>query len=91
MGLVAANVLADAGVPVTVLESEPEIPRTLRAALERWNLEIGRALRNLQLAERLRELGLAVIADSPEEFARFVAAEAAKWKRVVEVSGAKID
>lgn len=32
VGLVAANVLADAGVPVTVLESEPRIPETLRAS-----------------------------------------------------------
>jgi len=64
---------------------------TPRAAVNRWNLEIGRALRSPQLADRLRELGLAVIADSPDEFARFIAAEAAKWKRVVEVSGAKVD
>ena len=32
VGLVAANVLADAGIPVLVLESEPAIPRTLRAS-----------------------------------------------------------
>lgn len=64
---------------------------TPRAAIERWNAEIGKALKGPQLAERLRDLGLAVIADSPEDFARFIAAEAAKWKRVVEVSGAKVD
>ena len=64
---------------------------TPRAAIERWNAEIGKALKSPQLAERLRDLGLAVIADSPEDFARFIAAEAAKWKRVVEVSGAKVD
>ena len=64
---------------------------TPRSAIERWNAEIGKALKSPQLAERLRDLGLAVIADSPEDFARFIAAEAAKWKRVVEVSGAKVD
>lgn len=64
---------------------------TPRAAIERWNAEIGRALKSPQLADRLRDLGLAVIADSPEDFARFIAVEAAKWKRVVEVSGAKVD
>jgi 3-(3-hydroxy-phenyl)propionate hydroxylase len=32
VGLTAANCLADAGVPVTVLEAEPELPRNLRAS-----------------------------------------------------------
>jgi 2-polyprenyl-6-methoxyphenol hydroxylase-like FAD-dependent oxidoreductase len=32
VGLTAANVLADAGVPVTVLEAEPNLPETLRAS-----------------------------------------------------------
>jgi 3-(3-hydroxy-phenyl)propionate hydroxylase len=32
VGLTAANVLADAGVPVTVLESEPRLPENLRAS-----------------------------------------------------------
>jgi len=32
VGLAAANVLADAGVAVTVLESEPRLPENLRAS-----------------------------------------------------------
>src|ERR687895_1380855 len=32
VGLSAANVLADAGVPVTVLEAEPQLPQNLRAS-----------------------------------------------------------
>ena len=32
VGLVAANALADAGVPVTVLEAEPTLPENLRAS-----------------------------------------------------------
>ncbi len=32
VGLVAANSLADAGVPVTVIEASPELPRDLRAS-----------------------------------------------------------
>src|SRR5918999_2113664 len=32
VGLAAANVLADAGVPVTVLEAEPQLPQNLRAS-----------------------------------------------------------
>lgn len=32
VGLSAANVLADAGIPVTVLEAEPQLPQNLRAS-----------------------------------------------------------
>src|SRR5438132_4565155 len=32
VGLCAANVLADAGIPVTVLEAEPRLPENLRAS-----------------------------------------------------------
>jgi 3-(3-hydroxy-phenyl)propionate hydroxylase len=32
VGLVAANCLADAGIPVTVFEAEPQLPRNLRAS-----------------------------------------------------------
>src|SRR5436190_23960421 len=32
VGLCAANLLADAGVPVTVLEAEPRLPENLRAS-----------------------------------------------------------
>jgi hypothetical protein len=36
-------------------------------------------------------LGLTVVADSPEEFARFVAAESGRMRKLVEVSGARAD
>jgi hypothetical protein len=32
-----------------------------------------------------------VVADSPEEFARFVAAESGRMRKLVEVSGARAD
>jgi hypothetical protein len=43
------------------------------------------------VAERLEQLGLAVIADSPEDFARFVAAESEKMRKLVQESGARVD
>lgn len=64
---------------------------TPRPVIERLNTEIARALRTPAISERLRDLGLTIIADSPEAFARFIAAESAKWRRVVEVSGARVD
>lgn len=66
VGLVSANVLADAGVPVTVFEAEPALPETLRAStfqpptldmLARFGasqklIEMGRVCRTLQYRDR---------------------------------------
>jgi 3-(3-hydroxy-phenyl)propionate hydroxylase len=66
VGLVAANVLADAGVPVTLFEAEPTLPETLRAStfqpptldmLARFGasqklIEMGRVCRTLQYRDR---------------------------------------
>jgi tripartite-type tricarboxylate transporter receptor subunit TctC len=53
--------------------------------------EIVKALQNPQLAERLDALGLRVVGDTPEQFARFVAAESEKMRRLVQASGAKVE
>ena len=66
VGLAAANVLADAGVPVTVLEAEPKLPENLRAStfqpptldyLARFGatrrlIEMGRVAPRLQYRDR---------------------------------------
>jgi 3-(3-hydroxy-phenyl)propionate hydroxylase len=66
VGLAAANVLADAGVPVTVLEAEPRLPENLRAStfqpptldlLARFGatqrlIEMGRVAPRLQYRDR---------------------------------------
>jgi len=59
--------------------------------VQRLNAEIARALRNPAVAERMEALGLTLIADSPEEFARFVGVESEKMRRLVQVSGARVD
>jgi tripartite-type tricarboxylate transporter receptor subunit TctC len=64
---------------------------TPRAVVERLNAELAKALRNPQVAERLGQLGLAIVADTPEQFARFVAAESEKMRKLVEASGARVD
>ena len=64
---------------------------TPRAVVERLNGEIARALRNAAVAERLDSLGLAIVADKPDEFARFVAAESEKMRKLVQASGARVD
>jgi tripartite-type tricarboxylate transporter receptor subunit TctC len=59
--------------------------------LERLNAEFGRALRAPEIAARLEALGLTVVAGSPREFDAFIAAEAAKWRGIVERAGVKAD
>ncbi len=59
--------------------------------VERLNGEIASALRNPKVAERMADLGLAIVADTPEQFARFVAAESDKMRNLVQASGARVD
>lgn len=56
VGLVAANVLADAGIPVTVFESEPVLSKNLRAStFQPSTLDM---LSRFGLNSRLMEMGL---------------------------------
>ena len=64
---------------------------TPKPVVQKLNAEIARALRTPAVAERLGSLGLTIVADRPEEFARFVAAESEKMRRLVHVSGARVD
>ena len=64
---------------------------TPRPVVQRLNAEFAKALREPKVAERMEQLGLAVVADSPEQFAGFVAAESEKMRRLVEISGARVD
>src|SRR5580765_356452 len=64
---------------------------TPRPVVEKLNAEFARALRDPKIAERFEQLGLTVVADSPEEFARFVAAESERMRKLVEVSGARAE
>jgi len=64
---------------------------TPKPVVQKLNAEIAGALHAPAVAERLQSLGLTIVADKPEEFARFVAAESEKMRRLVQVSGAKVD
>lgn len=64
---------------------------TPKPVIHRLNAEFAKALRDPTVAQRLEALGLTVVADSPEEFGKFVAAESAKWRKVVQASGARAD
>jgi len=64
---------------------------TPKPVVQKLNAEIAAALHLPALAERLQSLGLTIVADTPEDFARFVAAESEKMRRLVQVSGAKVE
>lgn len=64
---------------------------TPKAAVAELNAQMAKALRTPQVKERLEQLGLAIVADSPEDFARFVAAESEKMRKLVQASGARVD
>jgi tripartite-type tricarboxylate transporter receptor subunit TctC len=64
---------------------------TPREIISKVNAEVNRALADPKMRERLAELGGKPIAGTPEDFGRVIAAETAKWEKVVTASGAKPD
>jgi tripartite-type tricarboxylate transporter receptor subunit TctC len=64
---------------------------TPRDVIDKVNAEINRALADPKMRERLAELGGKPIGGTPEEFGKIIAAETAKWEKVVISSGAKVD
>jgi tripartite-type tricarboxylate transporter receptor subunit TctC len=71
------GVLAPAGTP-------PAIVAKLNAEIARW-------LATPEAKEKLAKQGADAAGGSPEDFAKHIAAETAKWAKVVKESGAKID
>jgi len=64
---------------------------TPREIIDRVNAEVNRALADPKMRERLAELGGKPIAGTPEDFGKVIAAETAKWEKVVIFSGAKVE
>ena len=57
--------------------------------VDKLNREINAALADPAMKTRLADLGGIVLAGSPADFARLIAAETEKWGKVVKLSGAK--
>jgi tripartite-type tricarboxylate transporter receptor subunit TctC len=65
--------------------------RTPAAVLERLSVETMRGMRAADVRELLGKQGFDVVADTPEDFRRWIRAESAKWARVIRASGATAD
>ncbi|MFM8546702.1 MAG: Bug family tripartite tricarboxylate transporter substrate binding protein [Betaproteobacteria bacterium] len=59
--------------------------------ISRLNAAIVKSLRDDDITAKLREFGMQIYASSPQEFAKFLAAERAKWEPIVKSSGATIN
>ncbi|MBI5259351.1 MAG: tripartite tricarboxylate transporter substrate binding protein [Burkholderiales bacterium] len=59
--------------------------------VSRLQQETAKALNSPALKERLQAQGAIPSGNTPAEFAKFIAAETAKWAKVVKASGAKVD
>jgi len=62
-----------------------------KAVITRLNTEINRALGEAGLPQKLAAIGAEPAGGTPEEFAKFIRSEYAKWGDVVRRSGAKMD
>ena len=64
---------------------------TPQPVIAKVNAEIAKWLATPEAKEKLLAQGANVAGGTPEDFARHIAAETAKWQKVVKESGAKID
>jgi tripartite-type tricarboxylate transporter receptor subunit TctC len=66
-------------------------PRTTPVEIiDKLNKEINAGLADPRIKARIADLGYAVLASSPADFGRFIAAYTEKWAEVIKFAGAKI-
>lgn len=71
------GIMASAGTPAVVIE--------------RLNAEFVKALAQPDIRQRLAQLGANIVANSPKEFAKVIAADTQRLGKVVKASGARVD
>jgi tripartite-type tricarboxylate transporter receptor subunit TctC len=61
-----------------------------RPIVEKVNGDLGKALVAERVKARLGELGVETIASTPEEFGAFMASETARWGKLIDQAGLKL-
>lgn len=64
---------------------------TPKAIIDKLNKEINAILAEPAMQQRFVELGGVPLNGTPEDFGKIIAAETAKWEKVVKFAGAKVD
>ena len=64
---------------------------TSRPIIDKLNAAMLKALRDPEVVQRLAGLGVEIIGNSPDEFARVIRSDIVKWGKVVRDTGAKAD
>ena len=59
--------------------------------IAKMNAEVNKALADPVMLQRLAELGGVPIAGTPADFGKIIVTETEKWRKIVEVSGAKVE
>ena len=86
-----APTLVESGIPVEVYSWQAMVaPKGLPADVKAKLVPaVQAAIRNPDAVKKFTEQGFEVVGNTPEEFDRFLTAEIAKWKQVVEQGGIK--
>jgi tripartite-type tricarboxylate transporter receptor subunit TctC len=66
-------------------------PGTPKRIVDQLNQAVARILKRPDVQERLRNDGMEAAHNTPEEFNRFIAADIAKWNKVVKAGNIKVD
>jgi len=61
------------------------------ALLARIGADIGRAVRSPELSRRMTELGMEPVGSTPQQYNALIREDVAKWSRVVQAAGIKLD
>ena len=86
--------VAEAGVPdyeATSWQGVVVPAGTPRVIVNRLHTELAKALQSPEVVERLAAEGATSGGFTPDEFARYIRSEIAKWAKVVKISGARAD
>lgn len=62
-----------------------------RPIIDKVNADLIKALATQNVKTRLGELGVAAISSTPEEFGKFMAAETARWGKLIQEAGLKVE